>query len=161
MYTVKQAAEIMNLSAHTLRFYAKSNMFPFITRDYNNIRQFSDKDLEWVKLVKCLRDTGMPIEEIKRYIELCKIGDSTIKERYRMILEQKDKAKAQMNELQKSIDLLSYKAERYSSFLKGEKDMCNPATASISIKEEKRTVSKRMKMQRKPMIKVKSIQKKY
>jgi DNA-binding transcriptional MerR regulator len=141
MYTIKQAADIMNISAHTLRFYAKNDMFPFITRDYNNIRQFSDKDLEWVKLVKCLRDTGMPLEEVKKYIELCKAGDATIGERYRMILEQKKKALEQMKDLQNSIDLLSYKAEMYGSFIKEGRDRCNPATASLPLGDRKKTAA--------------------
>ena len=141
MYTVKEAADIMNISAHTLRFYANNDLFPFITRDYNNIRQFSDKDLEWVKLVKCLRDTGMPIEEIKHYIELCKEGDGTIKERFEMIVEQREKALEQAKELKKSIDLLNYKVNFYANCLKDKKaDTCNPATSSLPIEKPRRPV---------------------
>ena len=80
MYTIKEVAEKMDISEHTLRFWAKSGFFPFITRDKNNIRQFSEKDLDWVKIVKCLRSVGTENKAIKKYIDLCIIGDSTIKE---------------------------------------------------------------------------------
>ena len=143
MYTVKEAAEIMNISAHTLRFYANNDLFPFITRDYNNIRQFSDKDLEWVKLVKCLRDTGMPIEEVKRYIELCEAGDGTILQRFNMLVEQRKKAVEQLHETQKALELIEYKVNYYKSCLKDRNaDKCNPATASLSVSRPRRATRK-------------------
>ena len=85
MYTIKEVSNIMDVSEHTLRFWAKSGFFPFIKRDENNIRLFSQSDLEWVKIVKCLRSVGTENKAIKRYIDLCNIGDSTIKERFEII----------------------------------------------------------------------------
>ena len=79
MYTIKEVSKIMGVSEHTLRFWAKLGFFPFIKRDANNIRQFSDNDLEWVKIVKCLRSVGTENKSIKRYIDLCVAGDSTWK----------------------------------------------------------------------------------
>ena len=144
MYTVKQAAEIMNISVHTLRFYANNDLFPFIKRDYNNIRQFSDKDLEWVKLVKCLRDTGMPLEEVKKYIDLCKEGERTIQKRFDMLVAQKEKALAQLEDFQKGIDLLTYKVNYYKGCLQDQsKDQCNPATGSLPITRQKKIPAKK------------------
>ena len=98
MYTIKEVAEKMDISEHTLRFWAKSGFFPFVKRNQNNIRQFSDNDLEWVKIVKCLRSVGTENKAIKRYIDLCIVGDSTIEERYKIILDTKEKALMQMEE---------------------------------------------------------------
>ena len=100
MYTIKEVAEKMDVSEHTLRFWAKSGFFPFIKRNENNIRLFSESDLDWVKIVKCLRSVGTENKAIKRYIDLCIIGDSTIPERYQIILATKERAKQQMIELQ-------------------------------------------------------------
>lgn len=102
MYTIKEVAEKMDISEHTLRFWAKSGFFPFVKRNQNNIRQFSDNDLEWVKIVKCLRSVGTENKAIKRYIDLCIVGDSTIEERYKIILGTKEKALMQMDELKKT-----------------------------------------------------------
>lgn len=127
MYTIKEVAEKMEVSEHTLRFWSKSGFFPFVTRDANNIRQFSDNDLEWVKIVKCLRSVGTDNKSIKRYIDLCIIGDYTIKERYEIILETKKKAQEQMNELKKQLEILDYKENFYRNLIKNNlKDSWNP-----------------------------------
>lgn len=127
MYTVKEAAEIIDVSEHTLRFWAKSGFFPFLKRDKNNIRIFSDTDLDWVRIVKCLRSVGTETKAVKRYIDLCIIGDSTIKERYEIILNTKKKALEQMEELKKQLDLLDYKEQFYENLIKNNlEDSWNP-----------------------------------
>lgn len=127
MYTIKEVAEKMDISEHTLRFWAKSGFFPFVKRNQNNIRQFSDNDLEWVKIVKCLRSVGTENKAIKRYIDLCIVGDSTIEERYKIILGTKEKALTQMQELKKQLDILDYKENFYKNLIKNNlKDTWNP-----------------------------------
>ena len=96
MYTIKEVAQKTDVSEHTLRFWAKSGFFPFLKRNQNNIRLFTDNDLEWVKIVKCLRSVGTENKSIKKYIDLCIVGDSTIKERYDIIHATKEKALKQM-----------------------------------------------------------------
>ncbi len=127
MYTIKEVAEKMNVSEHTLRFWAKSGFFPFIKRDANNIRQFSESDLEWVRIVKCLRSVGTENKAIKRYIDLCIVGDSTIPERYGIIQATKNKAQHQMEDLKKQLALLDYKEKFYQNLIKNNlKDSWNP-----------------------------------
>lgn len=127
MYTIKEVAEKMDISEHTLRFWAKSGFFPFVKRNKNNIRQFSDNDLEWVKIVKCLRSVGTENKAIKRYIDLCIVGDSTIEERYKIILDTKEKALMQMDELKKQLAILEYKENFYKNLIKNNlKDTWNP-----------------------------------
>ena len=70
MYTIKEVSEKTEISEHTLRFWAKIGFFPFVKRDKNNIRIFEDADIEWVKIVKCLRGVGIDNKSIKKYIEL-------------------------------------------------------------------------------------------
>ena len=127
MYTIKEVAEKMDVSEHTLRFWAKSGFFPFIKRDANNIRLFSEKDLEWVKIVKCLRSVGTENKAIKRYIDLCIVGDSTIPERYGIIQATKIKAQQQMEDLKKQLALLDYKEKFYKNLIKNNlEDVWNP-----------------------------------
>ncbi len=135
MYTIKEVAKKMEISEHTLRFWAKSGFFPFIKRDKNNIRIFSENDLEWVKIVKCLRSVGIDNKSIKSYIDLCIIGDSTIKERYNIIKASRAKAQKQLNELTNQINLLKYKEEFYENLIKNNlKDSWNPMN-KISTKD--------------------------
>lgn len=127
MYTIKEVAEKMDISEHTLRFWAKSGFFPFLTRNDNNVRMFSENDLNWVRIVKCLRSVGTQTKDVKRYIDLCIIGNSTIKERYQIILDTKTKALEQMNELKKQLELLDYKENFYKNLIKNHlEDVWNP-----------------------------------
>ena len=127
MYTIKEVAEKMDVSEHTIRFWAKSGFFPFIKRNQNNIRLFSDDDLNWVRIVKCLRSIGTETKLVKRYIDLCIIGDSTISERYEIIKTTKEKALKQMEDLKKQLELLDYKEEHYLNLIKNNlKDNWNP-----------------------------------
>ncbi len=127
MYTIKEVAEKMDISEHTLRFWAKSGFFPFLTRNDNNVRMFSENDLNWVRIVKCLRSVGTQTKDVKRYIDLCIIGDSTIKERYQIILDTKAKALEQMDELKKQLELLDYKENFYKNLIKNHsEDVWNP-----------------------------------
>ncbi|MGM0472214.1 MAG: MerR family transcriptional regulator [Bacillota bacterium] len=127
MYTVKEVAEMMDMSPHTLRYYDDQDLFPYVSRDENNVRQFSESDLEWVNLIKCLKETGMPLAEINRYVELCREGDSTIEERYRIILKQKKKAEEEVAAMQKRVERLNVKQEYYKRLLAEQQaDNWNP-----------------------------------
>ena len=128
MYTIKEVAEMMNVSEHTLRFWAKNGFIPDIIRNKNNIRIFSEHTLGWVKIVKCLRNVGVDLKSVKKYIDLCLIGDSTINERYNIILETKKKALEQMDNLKKQLELLDYKENYYKNLINNKlNDKFNPA----------------------------------
>lgn len=136
MFTIKEVSDKMNVSEHTLRFWAKSGFFPFLTRNNNNVRLFSENDLNWVKIVKCLRSVGTQNKDIKRYIDLCIKGDSTIKERYQIILDTKEKALEQMEELKKQLELLDYKENFYKNLIKNHlEDTWNPMNQNKEVSE--------------------------
>lgn len=127
MYTIKEVSQKLDISEHTLRFWAKCGMFPFVSRDEHNIRQFSENDLNWVKIVKCLRSVGVDNKSVKKYIDLCVEGDSTIEERAEIIKRTKEQAYKELDELKKQIDLLEYKENFYKDLIKNKsKDIWNP-----------------------------------
>ena len=88
-YTIKQVAEKLDLTAYTLRYYEKEGLLPFVDRNEHGNRVFGDNDVEWVMLICCLRDTGMSIAEIRRYVELCMEGDDTVECRRQIMLDHK------------------------------------------------------------------------
>lgn len=127
MYTIKEAAAKVGESEHTIRYYCKEGLFPFLTRDKNNVRKFSEADLEGVRIVLCLRDTGMPLSEIRRYMQLCAKGISTLTERLEIIQQQKENAYRQMAEIQKKINHLEWKEQYYMNLIQTDaEDDCNP-----------------------------------
>lgn len=127
MLTIKEVAKAVGESEHTIRYYCKEGLFPFLIRDKNNVRKFTEEDLEGVRIVLCLRDTGMPLSKIKEYMNLCTQGASTLNERLEIIRNQKEKAYLQMQEFQKKIDHLEWKEKHYIEMIeKGTEDDCNP-----------------------------------
>lgn len=85
-YTIGQVAEMMGVTPSTLRYYDQEGLLPNIKRK-NGIRIFEDKDFRWLRVLNCLKNTNMPIKKIKEYCELAKKGDSTLEERYKLILD--------------------------------------------------------------------------
>lgn len=127
MYTVKETAGLMSLSEHTIRYYTDKGLVPGLKRDANNIRLFDEESLNWLRMVKCLRDCGMSIEAIREYCDLCLEGDATIEARYRIILAQKEVAAAQLAEAQKRVEYLQHKEQNYLDTMSGKKpDTMNP-----------------------------------
>ncbi|MBW7572238.1 MerR family transcriptional regulator [Caproiciproducens faecalis] len=112
-YTIKQAAEKMNLTAHTLRYYEKEGLLPLVGRKDNGIRIFTDSDLEWLSVICCLKGTGMPIKQIKEYIDLSLEGDSTLEERRQIFIRQRESVLEQIQQLQKHLEKVNHKIEFY------------------------------------------------
>lgn len=127
MLTIKEVASRVGESEHTIRYYCKIGLFPFLVRDKNNVRKFTEEDLEGVQIVLCLRDTGMPLAEIKQYMALCTKGSSTLQERLDMIRKQKESAYRQMRAFQIRIEHLEWKEQHYMELIQnGARDDCNP-----------------------------------
>lgn len=118
-YSVTEAAKISGLSAHTLRYYDDLGLFPFLQRTQGDKRLFSDADMQWVQLIECLRNTGMPISEVKNYVELCLRGDSTLNERLEIVKRQETIMKEQIKEMRKHLKLLQFKKNYYEQQLSG------------------------------------------
>nr|WP_312579265.1 MerR family transcriptional regulator [Sedimentibacter sp.] len=113
--TISEAAEKVNLTAHAIRYYDKEGLLPFVERTNSGIRYFTENDLEGLEIINCLKATGMPIKEIKTFMDWCVEGDTTLKERYEMFIERKVAVEAQILELQKSLDRINYKCWYYKT----------------------------------------------
>lgn len=116
-YTIAQAAEKSGLSAHTLRFYDKEGLLPYVDRSPSGIRKFKDSDFEWLHVITCMKSTGMPIKKIKEFVDLCMKGDSTLEARLEIIRNHKKDVEKQMSELQKHLETIDYKLGYYEKAL--------------------------------------------
>lgn len=63
-YSISEVAEKLNLTVYTLRYYDKEGLMPFVERSSNGTRLFKDSDIDALKVIECLKSTGMPIKEI-------------------------------------------------------------------------------------------------
>ncbi len=118
MYTINEVAKICDLSAYTIRFYDKEGLLPFITRNGTGNRQFSENDLEMIKLICCLKNTGMPVKEIKKYIDLYMQGKKTAPARKQMMIDHSNAVLKQMDELKKNLNIIKLKIAFYDSYNK-------------------------------------------
>ena len=89
-YTIKQVERLTGVNAHTLRYWAKCGLFAHLDRDDNGYRYFSERDLQWVGLVQCMRQTGMSIARVLDFVGLCQKGDITLPERIEMMQAQEN-----------------------------------------------------------------------
>ena len=116
-YSVTAAAKISGLSVHTLRYYDDIGLFPFLQRTQGKKRFFSDADIQWIQLIECLRNTGIPITEVQHYVELCLKGNETLNERLKIIKNQEEIMKDQIREMRKHLKLLQFKKNYYEQQL--------------------------------------------
>lgn len=120
MYTMKQACEKTGLSYETLKFYCNQGLVPNVKRDKNNRRIFNDKDIAWIQSLNCLKNCDMSISEMKEYIELCLLGESSIPERKTILNVKKEALIQQMKQIQESIDYIDWKQNFYDDVLAGK-----------------------------------------
>ncbi|MCI5649107.1 MAG: MerR family transcriptional regulator [Fusicatenibacter sp.] len=145
-YTISEVAEKMGVSVHTLRFYDKEGLLPFVDR-VNGRRVFKDSDFSWLRILNCLKNTGMPLKEIRRYIELCQTGDESLKERQEIILRQKESLEEQIRFLQYNLKELDYKVWYYETAVAAgterihEGRPCNPTMEPDLVLEKEEEVN--------------------
>ena len=112
-YTVCEVAKRLNLSPHTIRFYAKEGLLTFVDRDQNGNRIFKESDFERLFIIASLKRAGMSIKHIREFTVLCDQGDSSIAQRLQIIIDQRAKVEEQITELQDALDVLKYKTWLY------------------------------------------------
>ncbi|MGL5379874.1 MerR family transcriptional regulator [Clostridium sp.] len=112
-YSIGKAAEAVGLSTYTLRYYEKEGLLPEVKRNSNGVRVYDDSDIFWIDLIKCLKDTGMSMTEIKSIVELSLKGDSTINDRREILVNHKKTVELKIEELNKSIEKINKKLDWY------------------------------------------------
>ncbi|MFE3897536.1 MULTISPECIES: MerR family transcriptional regulator [unclassified Priestia] len=117
MYTVKEVAKLLDLTEHTVRYYTDKGLVPNLQRDKNNIRLFDDQSINWLKGAKHLKQSGMSVEAIKSYVDLCLEGESTIQQRYEILLEQKATALAQLEQAKLIVKFMEEKVNHYRDII--------------------------------------------
>jgi DNA-binding transcriptional MerR regulator len=114
-YSIAEVSERTHLTPHTLRYYEKEGLLPFVERSDSGNRNFKEEDLEMLELICCLKNTGMPLKKIKDYIQLCIKGNSTVEIRREIFLKHREDVLNQMAELQKNLDKINCKIDHYDS----------------------------------------------
>ena len=105
MYSIGEISKMFQLPISTLRYYDKEGLFPHLKR-VNGVRQFSESEIETLRVIDCLKRSGLEIKDIKEYMSLCSLGNTTLKQRKEIFEKQKE-------EVQKVLSMLNYKCWYY------------------------------------------------
>ncbi len=115
LYTIGEMAKELGIHASTLRYYDKEGLLPFVERSSGGIRMFTEKDFATLKLINCLKRSGLSIKEIKSYIKMAAEGDRSLKERQKLFENRRKAVKQQMAELEETLEVLNYKCWYYET----------------------------------------------
>lgn len=110
MYSIGEISKMFQLPISTLRYYDKEGLFPHLKR-VNGVRQFSE--IETLRVIDCLKRSGLEIKDIKEYMALCSLGNATLKQRKAIFEKQKEEVLQEMEKLQKVLSMLNYKCWYY------------------------------------------------
>ncbi|MER7547664.1 MerR family transcriptional regulator [Actinomadura sp.] len=113
LYSPGETAEKSGFSIDTLRYYEKIGLLSGIARNASGRRVFSDDDLAWLSLLRCLRETGMPIAEMLRYSELARSGADTVQERLELLQDHDRRVEEQIATLREQQKHIRWKIDFY------------------------------------------------
>jgi DNA-binding transcriptional MerR regulator len=134
-YTIKDAAKLMNVPTSTIRYYDKEGLLPFMGRLESGYRVFSESDLAMMKTIDCLKKTGMPIKDIRQFIEWVQAGDASLSQRYGLFLERKKAVEEQIAELQNTLDIVNFKCWYYRTALEQGNEEAVKALAEKAMRD--------------------------
>ena len=126
MYSIQEVSKKTGLTAHTLRYYEKEGLLSGVERTQGGFRQYTDEDLERLGLICCLKNTGMSIQEIARFVQLTHEGDHTLDERVELLRTHRERVLGRMAEMQKHLDKVTWKlnffTEKLRAYEAGQKE---------------------------------------
>lgn len=114
-YSIAEVAKIFGVTTHTLRYYDKEGLMPYVERSPAGIRQFKESDFRWLKLINCLKESGVPVKKIKNFVDWCMQGDVTIEQRLHFMEEHKKYVEKQMEELENHLKVINHKIWYYKT----------------------------------------------
>ena len=120
LYSMKETCKKTGLTYDTLKFYCNEGLVPNVKRNKSNYRIFDDNDINWIKSLSCLKKCGMSIAEMKKYLELCIKGKSTIPERQLILSAKLRTLEHKISEIQESIAFIHWKQNFYENVLSGK-----------------------------------------
>lgn len=114
-YTISQVAEKMGVTVPTLRYYDKEGLLPFVDKKPDGTRVFKDEDFQGLEIITCMKNSGLQIKDIKKYMDLCQAGDSSLQERLEIFFERKEAVQKQIEELNKVLETINHKIWYYET----------------------------------------------
>ncbi|MDD7288326.1 MAG: MerR family transcriptional regulator [Clostridiales bacterium] len=139
MYTIGQVSELCGLPASTLRYYDKEGLFPNLQRD-SGIRRFGEQELEALRVIDCLKKSGLELRDIKQFMAWCTEGSATYPQRRALFLKQKEQVEAELERMNQVLDMIKFKCWYYEQAIKdGNEDRLRTMSPEEMPEEVRRT----------------------
>lgn len=113
--TIKEVCERYPISPDTLRYYERVGAIPPVNRDKNGIRDYTEEDIGSVENAICMRNAGVPVEQVVEYVRLCQKGDTTFSQRRDLLKKVRQDILEQIERAQRELERLEYKIGRYEA----------------------------------------------
>ncbi|MDO5548233.1 MAG: MerR family transcriptional regulator [Eubacteriales bacterium] len=110
--TIGEFSKQTGICAYTLRFYESKGLIR-VKRDSGGRRDYDTNDVEWVQFLQRLKDTGMPLREIKQYADLRYLGPDTMAERMQLLQKHRETVLAQQKKWAVYLENLDHKIDLY------------------------------------------------
>ena len=123
-YTIREVAQRTGLTASTLRYYEREGLLCAVERNGGGRRVYGEEAMDWLSIITCLKNTGMPIQEIRRFVMLCGQGDETLQERYYIILRHRAATEQRIAALRKELEHIDRKAAYYRAACEAGTERC-------------------------------------
>lgn len=117
MYSIGQVSAMTNLPISTLRYYDKEGFFPNLEKQ-SGIRRFSQAELDAIRMIECLKRSGLEIKDIRQFFGWVEEGPSTYTNRKAMFEARKAAVEEEMKQLEKTLDMLKFKCWYYEQAIK-------------------------------------------
>ncbi len=111
--TISEVSRKFDLSADTLRYYERIGLIPRVPRNSSGIRDYGKEECGWVQFIKCMRNAGLSIEALVDYVAMFQEGDSTIKARKHLLIEQRELLAERIKDMQATLERLDKKIQVY------------------------------------------------
>ena len=119
--TIAEVSKRYNLTADTLRYYERIGLMPKVPRAQNGVRDYDENSCARIEFIKCMRDAGVEIAVLTKYIRLFEQGKNSVRERKELLEEQRKKLLEKQRNINKSIERLNYKIELYNEIEQGKR----------------------------------------
>ena len=113
-YTIGQAARMFGLPVSTLRYYDREGLLPGMERR-SGARVFGEKEIEALRVIECLKASGLEIREIRQFMAWTVEGPSTYPQRLELFQARRRALEEELGQLRRMLDMLKYKCWYYET----------------------------------------------
>lgn len=113
IYTINQVSKIVQIPSSTIRYYDSLNFLPQLQKTAAGVRQFTQNDINGLRIIECLKRSGLSIKEIKEFTELSQEGDASIEERRELFYDARENFAKKLAQMQDTMKVLDFKCEYY------------------------------------------------